>query len=153
MLQRARNELADHGEAEPDDIQAPAADEGDDPAIEIEGAWEDEWFTEDAESEATENDDEMEADEDGGARSDANMGVGGDAESEPPVAPEGPYREPSSVLEEQGEAKPEAALPRANTSASYLSTVTTQGMEELNAIMAQIRELELQKQPGYDCLT
>ena len=72
MLQRARNELADHGEAEPADIQAPGADEGADPAIEIEGAWEDEWFTEDAESEATEDDEEMayaeEAEEaDGGA--------------------------------------------------------------------------------------
>ncbi|CAE7211802.1 unnamed protein product [Symbiodinium sp. CCMP2592] len=34
MIQRARNELADHGEAEPEDIQAPGADErGHDPEM------------------------------------------------------------------------------------------------------------------------
>ena len=162
VLQQARNELADQGEAEPENIQAPDAGEAaPDDAVELEGAWEDEWFSEGGESEDGEDydeDDEMSAvaepshlEEAGGGNPDASMDVGGHADAAP--EPARAHREPATDDEGEEKLDDKPALPRTATDVSYRSsaTVDLEKQQELDALMAQIRELEL-KQPGHDLL-
>ncbi|OLP74482.1 hypothetical protein AK812_SmicGene45958, partial [Symbiodinium microadriaticum] len=156
MLQQARNELADQGEAEPENIQAPDAGEAaPDDAVELEGAWEDEWFSEGGESEDGEDydeDDEMSAvaepshlEEAGGGNPDASMDVGGHADAAP--EPARAHREPATDDEGEEKLDDKPALPRTATDVSYRTsaTVDLEKQQELDALMAQIRELELKQ--------
>ena len=168
-MQEARAELADHGETEPENAQAPNDDwerENIPDHRVIQGDYEDECFSEGAEEEqdaASEGDDaELEPDEvpPPGATeavpADASVECRGKDVAEH-ASVEGRGKDVAEdefveggrgkdVAETCGEEAKASALPRVNTDISYVSSANTVEQQELEALLHQISELELAHQ-------